>query len=206
MNSLFCFGLKSVLYIFFKLFYKLKVIGSENIPVKGGVIVAANHVSYLDPPVIGVALKRHPVYIAKEDLFKIPLLGKFISLFSIAVNRNKPRLSTVKEAVTRLKKGELIVIFPEGARSTDSNLLDAKRGVGIIAALSKAPVVPTLIEGTEKALPRGAKFPRLARISVTFGNPIRSDAKEKGRQFHEWISKKIMEAIKNLRRNENNCS
>ena len=193
---------KIVLYVFFKVFHRLHVIGSENVPKKGGVIVAANHVSYLDPPVIGAALKRRPTYIAMHKFFKIPLLGRYISSFSLPVNQSSPQPSLIKEAVKRLRNGELIVIFPEGGRSTHRKLLDAKRGIGMIAALSSAPVVPALIKGTEKALPVGAKFLRPSKIEVIFGNPIEIEHTETDKHFQERISRDIMETIKNLNSEE----
>ncbi|MBI5188701.1 MAG: 1-acyl-sn-glycerol-3-phosphate acyltransferase [Nitrospirae bacterium] len=190
---------RAIFYIFLKVFNRLEVIGSKNVPDKGGVIVAANHVSYLDPLVIGAALKRRATYMAKQELFKIPLIGIFVKSFSFPVNRDRPQPSTIKEAVSRLKEGELIVIFPEGGRSVDGSLLDAKRGVGIIAAISRMPVVPALIEGTEKALPAGRKFLRPAKIKVIFGTPIEVKKEEKDRHFQEGISRDIMETIKNLK-------
>lgn len=175
------------------------MLGSENVPKESGVIIAANHLSYLDPPIIGVALERRPTYIAKEELFRIPLLGRFIKMFSFSVDRNRVQPSTIKEAVSRLKEGEVIVMFPEGGRSAQGDLLDAKRGVGMIAVISGMPVVPTLIEGTDRALPVGAKFLRPAKIRVVFGTPVKFDTKEKGKQFQERISREIMEAIKSLK-------
>jgi len=175
------------------------VIGSENIPKRGGIIVAANHLSYIDPPVIGAALRRRPSFIAKEGLFGVPFLGKFIRYFSLPVDRDKPRPSTIKETVSRLKNGEAVVVFPEGSRSVDGSMLDAKRGVGMIAAMSMSPVVPTLIEGTDRALPAGAKFLRPAKIRVIFGTPLEIEKKETGKHFQERISREIMEAIRNLK-------
>ncbi|MGQ9569844.1 MAG: lysophospholipid acyltransferase family protein [Thermodesulfovibrionales bacterium] len=191
---------KIVLTVFFKVFNRLEVIGYHNVPEKGGFIVAANHISYLDPPVIGVALRRKPIFIAKEGLFKIPVIGTFINYFSFPLNRNKPQPSTIKEAVSRLKNGEVIVLFPEGTRSADGNMLDPKRGVGLIAVMSASPVVPALIEGTDKALPVGAKFIRPAKIRVTFGKYIKIEKKETSKQFQERVSREIMERIKELKK------
>jgi len=188
-----------IIYSFVKVFYRFEVIGHENVPDKGGVIVAANHVSYLDPPVIGVALKRRVTYMAMEGLFKIPILKTFVRPFSIPVKLGRPQPSTIKEAVKRLRQGELIVIFPEGGRSADGSMLDFKRGVGMIAALSMAPVVPACIDGTEKALPVGARFFRPAKIKVIFGKPIVADHEETDKHFQERISRDIMEAVKNLK-------
>lgn len=192
---------KAILFAFLKIFNRLEVIGAENVPLKGGAIIAANHVSYMDPPVIGVSLKRRPVYMAREGLFKIPILSSFIKMFAIPVRRGKPQPSTFKEAISRLKRGELIVIFPEGSRSIDGSFLDAKRGVGVLSAMCGVPVIPTFIKGTEKALPVGARFLKPSKIKVIFGKPMNFD-KGTDKQLHEKISKDIIEEIKNLKAEE----
>lgn len=199
MSYLFYRFVKIIVFIFFKVFNRLEVIGYENIPEKGGVIVAANHVSYLDPPVLGAALKRRPTFLAKERLFRNPLIGKFIKVFSFPVNRDRPQPSTIKEAVSRLKEGGVLVVFPEGGRRADGSLVDVKRGVGMIAAMSVVPVVPTLIEGTDRALPIGAKFLRPAKIRVIFGNPLKTEKKETDRHFQERITREIMERMRKLK-------
>lgn len=199
MNNCLYWFFRTIFYIVLKVFNRLEVIGSENVPEKGGVIVAANHVSYLDPLVIGAALKRRATYIAKQELFKVPLLGIFVKSFSFPVDRDRPQPSTIKETVKKLKSGGLIVMFPEGGRSPDGNLLDAKRGTGMIATISRSPVVPALIEGTDNALPAGRKILRPSKIRVIFGNPIEVKEEEKDKHFQERISKDIMEAIKNLK-------
>jgi len=194
--------IRALLYIFFKLFNRLEVIGGKNVPKNGGVIVAANHVSYLDPPVLGVALKRRPTYIAKEGLFRIPFIGRIVRACCFPVKRDKPQPSIIKEAVTRLKGGGVLILFPEGSRSADGNFLDAKRGVGMIAGMSAVPVVPTLIEGTDRAFPVGAKLLRPAKIKVVFGNPITIRGKETGKVSQERISREIMETIRKLKNKE----
>jgi 1-acyl-sn-glycerol-3-phosphate acyltransferase len=192
--------IRALLYIFFKVFNRLEVVGSENVPLNGGAIVAANHVSYLDPPVLGVALKRRPTYIAKEGLFRIPFIGTVIvRSCCFPVKRDKPQPSVIKEAVSRLKKGGVLVLFPEGSRSTGGSFLDAKRGVALIAAMSVVPVVPTLIEGTDRALPVRTKVLRPAKIKVIFGNPLTIGEKETDKVSQERISNEIMERIKNLK-------
>lgn len=190
---------RAIFQVVFKVLNRLEVIGSENIPKAGGVIIAANHVSYLDPLVVGAALKRRATYMAREGLFKIPLLGTFVRSFSIPVKRGRPQPSTIKEAVKRLNKGELIVMFPEGGRSADGSMLDAKRGIAVIAAMSKVPVVPTLILGTEKSLPVGAKFIKPAKIAVIFGNPIEIDKQETDKQFQDRICRDIVDRISKLK-------
>ena len=190
----------TLLFVLFKIFFRFKIINIEKVPEKGGVIVVSNHVSHLDPLVIGAAIrKRQSTFMAKRGLFKIPLVGAFVKTFSFPVDRDTPQPSTIKEAVRRLKNGELIVMFPEGGRSKDGSLLDAKRGTGLIAALSGAKVIPAYIDGTNTVLPAGAKFIRLSSIRIIFGDSIETKGKESGRDFQERIGNDIMEEIRNLK-------
>jgi len=173
----------------------------ENVPVEGGAIVAANHISYLDPPLLGAVISRKATFMARKGLFSIPVLGQAIKYAAIPVNRERTQPSTIKETVARLKGGELIVIFPEGRRSETGEMLKAKRGVGMIVGLSKVPVIPALIVGSDKVLPVDAKWLRRGRISVVFGRPIyyTPSVKEEGHVLHEETSERIMAAIKEMR-------
>ena len=190
----------TLLFVLFKIFFRFKIINIEKVPEKGGVIVVSNHVSHLDPLVIGAAIrKRQSTFMAKSGLFKIPLIGAFVKTFSFPVDRDTPQPSTIKEAVRRLKNGELIVMFPEGGRSKDGSLLDAKRGTGLIAALSGAKVIPAYIDGTNTVLPAGAKFIRLSSIRIIFGDSIETKNRESGKDFQERIGNDIMKEIKNLK-------
>ncbi|UCG78441.1 MAG: 1-acyl-sn-glycerol-3-phosphate acyltransferase [Nitrospirota bacterium] len=190
---------RELLRIFYKLLFRFEVSGRDNIPKEGGVIVASNHLSFLDPPFVGMAIKRRATFMAHSGLFRIPLLGKFVSSFSIPVDRHNPKPSTVKEAVRILRKGGLIVIFPEGTRSSTGSIGEEKRGAASIAALSGAAVVPARIEGTEKALPVGARFIRPKKIRITFGEPITRRADESGKDYQNRLSENLLEIIKNLR-------
>jgi 1-acyl-sn-glycerol-3-phosphate acyltransferase len=190
--------LKIFLYAFFKVFYGLKVFGLENIPKEGGLIMAANHASFFDPPVIGGVSTRRVRFMAREGLFKIPLFGTFLKIFAFPVKRDKPHPSAIKGTVRRLQQGELIVMFPEGSRSVDGSLLEAKRGLSVIAAMSRMPVIPTLIKGTERALPVGARFPRPSKITVTFGAPLVMHKEETEKQFQERVNRDIIKEIENL--------
>jgi 1-acyl-sn-glycerol-3-phosphate acyltransferase len=190
---------RATFQVFFGTYNRLEVIGAEYVPATGGVIVAVNHASYLDPLVIGAALKRRATYMAREGLFKIPGIGTFVGSFSFPVRRGKPRPSTIKEAVRRLNRGELLVMFPEGGRSAGGEILDAKRGVGMIAAMSRSPVVPAIISGTERALPVGAKLIKPAKIKVIFGESIEIGNEEPDREFQERICRSIMDEIRGLK-------
>ncbi len=183
----------------------LEIIGKENIPPKGGLLVAANHISYMDPPLVGAVLPRNATFMARKGLFDIPLLGWMIRGAAFPVDRERPRHSTIKESVRRLKDGALIVIFPEGRRSDTGEIMEAKRGIGLIASFSKVPVVPALIIGSDRALPVDAKWLKRAKIRVVFGKPIyyTSETGENGdrkRKVHEEISNKVMDAIKEMQK------
>ena len=188
----------------------LVVKGRENIPSETGVIIAVNHISYLDPPIVGAVTPRRATFMARKGLFDIPLLGTIIRPAAFPIDREKPRPSTIKEAVKRLKNGELIVMFPEGGRSETGELLEAKRGISMIAGISKVPIVPTLISGSNMALPVDARWIKRAKITVVFDKPIyytpEAEGKEHKKQnVQEHISNKIMAAIGEMKKDyENN--
>jgi len=182
----------------------LIVEGRENIPPEGGVIIAANHISYVDPPLLGAVLPRRATFMARRGLFEMPLLRWVMKQTAIPVDRQKTRPSTIKEAVTRLKKGGVVVLFPEGRRSETGELLEGKRGIGMLVGLSGVPVVPALIKGTDRMLPVDAKWLKRARVMIVFDRPIYyTSIHEKDRPAHlhyEDISGKIMAAIGELQK------
>jgi len=197
---------KIIFKIFYYIFFRYEVKGVENIPTKGGVIIASNHLSYLDPPLIGIAINRKAIFIAKWSLFKNPLIGWFVSLYSLPVDKYNPKPSTIKNTVKALKDGKVVVIFPEGGRSINGKLGKGMKGIGMIALLSKAPVVPALIEGTDKALPIGAKFFKPYKVRVTFGTPIVYNKnkvvynkKDSSKKIQQEITEEIMLSIKMLK-------
>ena len=187
------------LKIFYKLLFRYEVRGAENIPAEGGIIIAANHLSHLDPPLIGISTKRRAIFMAKRSLFHNPVIGFFVRGFSIPVDRDAPRPSTIKEAVGRPKAGEVIVMFPEGMRNKGGDIRGGERGVAMVAAMSQSKIVPALIEGTEKALPVGAKFIKPAKVRVTFGKPLEYRVAENSKDFQQRITEEIMDRIRELK-------
>lgn len=190
--------IRYIVFLFFRLLFRLEVENIHNIPERGGVIVAANHTSYLDPPLIAAALKRRPTFIAKASLFKIPVFGPIINTYSIGVNREGPTPSTLKRAVRILKKDGLLVIFPEGGRSQDGRLMALKRGVGLMAALTGVAVVPAYIRGAHKALPVGARFPRPYKIKIIFGKPIIKMHHETEAHYEKRVTEEVYEELRRL--------
>lgn len=181
----------------------LEVVGKENIP-KEGVIIASNHNSYLDPPILGSVTPRRCNFMAKKSLFDVPILAWMIKYAAFPVDREKPRASTIKEAVKKIRNGQIVVVFPEGQRNDTSELLEPKLGIGLVAVMSRAPIVPVYITGAEKALPPDARWLKRAKIKVVFGKPIYYTSTEEsgGRTGHdrrEEVSRMIMDAIRELK-------
>lgn len=164
---------KAVLWVFFRRGFGLEVSGKEHVPQQGSFIVASNHVSYLDPPVIGVACPRRLSFLARSSLFRHPLLGAFLrGIHAIPLRREEGDLGAVRTAVLRLQRGEAVAMFPEGGRQLSGRLGEAKRGVGLLAATARVPIVPAVVTGTFQALPPSANRLHPAKIRVAFGPPI----------------------------------
>ncbi len=149
----------------FRLGFRYRVIGAEKVPRSGGVVIAANHISNLDPPILGVALPRPVSYMAKKELFAIPVLKTVIShLNAFSVDREAGGTAALRAALRMLKEGRAVGIFPEGGRNvTGTN--EEKAGAAFLAAASGAPVVPTAIVGTRRLRPFG-------KVTVIFGDPM----------------------------------
>ncbi|KIX84626.1 lysophospholipid acyltransferase family protein [Thermus filiformis] len=155
--------------------------GKERVPKTGPVILAANHLSILDPIAIGVAVWRPVSFFARADVFRLPVLSWLLPrLYAIPVERGESDLSAIKKALRTLERGFAFGIFPEGTRSRTGRLQPFKTGVAAIALRTGTPVVPVAVMGTEKALPVGARMIRLRRpIRVVFGDPIPVPKKER---------------------------
>jgi 1-acyl-sn-glycerol-3-phosphate acyltransferase len=151
----------------------LKIIGRENIPEQGPVILAPNHVSNFDPPVVSCGSPRAVVFLAKEELFKPPVFGPFIrSLNAFPVKRGAADTGAVRLALDKLAEGHCLIIFPEGTRGDGLILGPMQTGIAMLAKRSGALVVPTGVYGTHKILPKGRKLPGFSRLRVAYGKPF----------------------------------
>jgi len=185
-----------VLLIILKLFFLFEVKGRENIPKEGGFILAANHVSYLDPIAVGAACPRTVHFMARDNLFFKPFLKSWLKAVGvIPLKRNAADLSAIKTGLRIVHKAGALALFPEGTRRTKENMyLNPEPGVGFLAAKGGVPVIPAFVSGTYKAMPRQARSLHLTKISVYFGEEIHI---ERGRPYQE-ISHLIMANIKQL--------
>lgn len=182
----------------------ITVRGSENIPTIGPVILAPNHRANIDPPYISLATTRQMHFMAKEELFRVPVFGRiFRGVEAFPVKRGTADRAALRTAINLLKEGRVVTIFPEGTRSPNLSLQDAEKGFALIARQSGAPIVPIAIEGTEKMLAKGAKRLRRGHVTVTVGKPLtvaeimpRKPDEEK--DVLTWIGAETMRAIGDL--------
>jgi 1-acyl-sn-glycerol-3-phosphate acyltransferase len=175
--------------------FRLSATGTDRVPREGPLLLASNHLSLLDPPLVGCLCPRELDYMAKAELFRVPGLGALIRrLNAHPVDREGSDSTALRLALRLLEEGRALLVFPEGTRQAEGQLGSARAGTGMLAALSQAPVVPVYVQGTSRALPKGAVVPRPVRVTVTFGAPMRF-ARERGRGRYQEISDEIMAAI-----------
>jgi 1-acyl-sn-glycerol-3-phosphate acyltransferase len=203
-----------VFYAFVKLFFaplvriylRLTVRGAGAIPASGGAIVVANHASFLDPIVLGSACPRQIHFIVLQSMYDWWRLRWFYwGMHTIPVRAGEADPKAIRQALTRLRSGEVVGLFPEGGRSGDGTLQDAKVGAALLAALSGVPVVPCWIQGAHQSLPPGAAFPLPAKVTVTFGTARqfqRSAGGKRERADLENFSSALLEAIARLKEGE----
>jgi 1-acyl-sn-glycerol-3-phosphate acyltransferase len=195
--------IRSVVRACLRLYFRWEVRGSENLPRSGGIVLAANHVSYLDPPLMGCAVQRPVHFMAKRELFDIPVLGWLIRhLNAFPVQRGGVDRKAIRQAMGILRAGEVVGIFPEGTRGDGKTLLKPHPGGVLLAIKAGVPVVPMAIIGAEKVVPRGRFFPRPCKIKVYIGEPIDLPMPEQGssRELLEQYSQLVMERIDELRK------
>jgi 1-acyl-sn-glycerol-3-phosphate acyltransferase len=182
--------------------YRIRVVGHEHVPLTGGALVVANHQCFLDPVFIGLCIQRRMNFLARDTLFSFSPLGRLIaSLDAIPIDRDGTGLSGLKETLRRLKRGELVLIFPEGTRSADGTLQPLKPGFTTVARRSGVPIVPVTIDGGFEAWPRDRRWPWFAPIQVEIGRPIllaeMTDVDE--RALLEIVSQRMQECFDRAR-------
>ena len=171
-----------ILRIYFLVYHRVSIRGMEglkkflaSLPEGGSVILASNHASYLDPPLIGMAFPEPMRFVAWDGLFKVPLFSCLIrTLGAVPVNQeNKSSAaSLLRQVMGFIEDGFSVLIFPEGLRSPDGKLLPLEGGVALISLKTDTPIVPVWLEGTFEAYPTHHRFPRPKKIIMTFGDPI----------------------------------
>jgi 1-acyl-sn-glycerol-3-phosphate acyltransferase len=193
--------LKPIAVVIMRLLFRLEAHGVGHVPSRGPVLLFANHSSVLDPPLVGGVVPRPVSYLAKAELFRIPLFGGLIRrLNARPVRREGADAGALREALRTLKEDRALLVFPEGTRGEEGRIRPFKAGAGMLAVLSEATVVPALVEGSGRVWPRGRKLPRPGKVTVTFGPPLRfprQDAEDR-KQLYERASREMMQALARL--------
>jgi len=191
---------KAISWLLLKIFWQMKVEGLENIPKEGALIIASNHVSYLDPAVLVASMNRKIYFITKKEVFKNIIVSFILKkLNAFPVDRENIDILAFKKAINILQEKEILGIFPEGTRSSNGDLQELKLGVIKIAMKTGVPILPVGIIGTHKIYPRGIKFPILFKhkIIVKYGAPqyfnrLKSKDKIYQKKALNLLSKEIM--------------
>ena len=191
-----------VSWFYFKAFHRLEVHGIKNVPQSGSFILASNHSSFFDPPALGCRLPRNLHYFARDSLFFWPLGVLISNLNSIPVNRSQLDIATLKRVLKVLKGGDPLLLFPEGTRSTDGNLGEGKKGIGLLLAKSQVDVLPARVTGGNKVLGKGMLFPRIGRkLVVEYGTLLKIDTLDPGKSDtnrYEIIANKVLAEINRI--------
>jgi len=195
----------TLVHILLRLFFGLKITGSENIPKKGAFILAGNHISHIDPPLLAVSIKRKLCFLTKAELFENRFFGLMLRhLNCVPLERDGVGKSALRIGLKTLRRNGALLIFPEGTRSRDGNIGTAKNGISLFAIDTDTPVIPAFVKGTDKALPPGAKAIKISPVSVVFGKavyPPRPDRQNRKEQYQNFANR-IMDEIVKLGENE----
>src|SRR5215470_11579559 len=207
MNPIYFLG-----WCFFRTVYKFyfgwRVYNPERVPLKGPVILASNHASFIDPPLVGAGVRRGINYLARQSLFRFPVVGWVLHRWnSVPVDREGGGAKGLKAILDRLLDGGAIILFPEGTRTRDGKLQPARSGIGLTVIKSTAPVVPVRVFGTFEAYGRTMRWPRPRRLMVKYGQPmpfadLRAEAKvcskPRLKEIYQQVADQIMAAIAKL--------
>ncbi len=195
----------SLFRLIYATYFRWRVFNRENVPLHGPVILASNHASFLDPPLVGSGLHRPVNYLARETLFRFPIVGWILrSWNAVPVDRDGGGAAGLRAIMDRLADGGAILLFPEGTRTTDGSFRSARSGIGLTVIKSEAPVIPVRVFGTFDAFSRTHKIPRPVPIAVRYGRPIdfsalRAEAKicpkPRLKQIYQEVADRIMMEI-----------
>jgi len=198
-------GIRNLIYLMSKLVLRLEIHGAENIPSQGSCILASNHASFLDPPLIGCAamhVGRAVRFMARDTLYKS--IGGIIlrKVHTIPLSRDKGDVGALRTALKAIKGGNLVALFPEGTRTEDGKMHDPKGGVAFLMAKSDVPVLPIYIEGTYHAFPKGAKYVHPGKVRLFVGKPIdpaKLKSEKKGSAGYREMGARVMAEIAALK-------
>ncbi len=192
----------------YKTYFRARMYNAERVPSSGPVIIASNHASFLDPPLVGSCLHRGISYLARDTLFRYPGVGWLLRKWeSVPVDRGGAGAAGLRAILDRLLAGGGIILFPEGTRTEDGKLQPARSGIGLVVIKSTAPVVPVRVFGTYEAFGKHVRFPFPHQLTVKFGAPLdfaalrweaRNCSKARLKEIYQQVADEIMAAIAKL--------
>lgn len=175
-----------------------KIYGVENVPQTGGLVIISNHASYFDPPIVSNCVCRPVAYMAKEELFKIPVLAQAIKLYgAYPVSRGTADRGAIRYALEYLENGWAVGVFLEGTRTSDGRIHDPKRGAALLAAKAKVPLLPVSLWGSEKIVQPGTPIPRKVPLTIRIGKLIATPSSTSKEEL-EAVTRQCAEAINRL--------
>jgi len=183
-------------------FFSFRVLHADRVPKEGGVILASNHQSFLDPPLLGISCPREIHTLARKSLFDWPILGRIFPRINVVpLDQKRGDMGALKTFIRLANEGRATAIFPEGTRSATGELQPAQPGLGLIIAKTLVPVVPVRIFGAYEAFPRNRKIPKSHPITVVIGEPIyftKQDLEGAGKDVYQKLSDRVMNKIAEL--------
>ena len=181
-----------IIKIIGQIFSPRTILGKEHIPKQGGFILASNHRSNLDPLLIGLSFNRRISYMAKDSLFRSPIMRSFLHYVeAFPVRRGVSDVRALRETLRRLKRGLPVVVFPQGTRQGSGVKGKIHSGIGFLAVKGGVPVIPIHIDGSDKILPPKSRFPKRGRITISFGKPLSFSAEQPYLEIATSIMKEI---------------
>jgi len=192
----------------FSFYFRWRLFNAERVPLAGPVILAPNHCSYIDPPLVGAGVRRQISFLARDNIFHVPILASILRSWEVVpVDRDGGTGRGLKEILHRLEQGGAIILFPEGTRSRHGDLNPARSGIGLTVIKSGAPVVPARVFGTRDAFGPHHRLPRPRRLAVKYGKPmwfqaLRAEAancsKQRLKEIYQQVADEIMAEIARL--------
>jgi 1-acyl-sn-glycerol-3-phosphate acyltransferase len=192
----------------FRFWFGWRRFNPERVPATGPVILACNHASYIDPPLVGAGVDRHINFLARDSLFHVPVLAAILRSWKVVpVDRDGGTGRGLKAILDRLERGGAIILFPEGTRTPDGQLQAVRSGIGLAVIKSAAPVVPVRVFGTFEAYGKNLRWPRPRKLTVKYGQPLafaalRAEAtrcsKPRLKEIYQQVADEIMAAIAKL--------